>query len=34
VIDSVAAGLWGALRRASVDTRTLGDRGRLFGLAG
>lgn len=34
VVDSVAAGVWGALRRAGVDTRALGDRGRLFGLAG
>ncbi len=34
VVDSVAAGVWGALRRAGVDTRRLAGRGRLFELAG
>ena len=33
VVDSVLAGLWGALRRAGVDTRALSARGRLFELA-
>lgn len=32
VVDSVAAGVWGALRRAGVDTRSLAGRGRLFEL--
>jgi maleate isomerase len=32
VIDSVAAGLWGALRRAGVDARALRAKGRLFEL--
>lgn len=32
VIDSVAAGLWGALRRAGADTRALVAHGRLFCL--
>lgn len=30
VYDSVALGLWGALRRAGVDTAALASRGRLF----
>ena len=34
VIDSVAAGLWGALRRAAADMRKLAPRGRLFALPG
>lgn len=33
VVDSVAAGVWGALRRAGVDPRVLRTRGRLFELA-
>ncbi len=33
IVDSVAAGVWGALRRAGVDTRELRTRGRLFELA-
>ncbi len=33
VIDSVAAGYWGALRRAGVDTRAIRNRGRLFEMA-
>lgn len=32
VIDSVAAGLWGALRRIGADTRALAAHGRLFTL--
>jgi maleate isomerase len=32
VIDSVAAGLWGAMRRAGLDTRSLEGHGRLFSL--
>jgi maleate isomerase len=32
VIDSVAAGLWGAMRRAGLDTRGLAHYGRLFEL--
>ena len=33
VVDSVMAGLWGALHRAGIDTRALRDCGRLFELA-
>ncbi len=32
VVDSVAAGAWGALRRAGIDTRRLAEHGRIFEL--